>query len=87
MSNPARIPPTATPLFDPDDWRRARLANLILGAWLFASAFIWPHTSASRMNTWIVGLAIAVIAAVALRVARILNSVLSMWLIMSSFWL
>ena len=34
----------------------ARVAHVVLGVWLFISAFVWSHTYASRTNTWICGL-------------------------------
>lgn len=75
----------------PDEsvWGRARLANIMLGMWLFMSAFICPHSPASRMNTWILGLVIAVIAMWASATAhfRWMNTVLSVWLFFSTLWI
>lgn len=65
----------------------ARVANIILGAWLFASAFVWPHAQASRVHTWIAGLLMVVIGAGALwlqPLMRYLNTVLSFWLFFTS---
>ncbi|MFP2895217.1 hypothetical protein [Corallococcus sp. 4LFB] len=64
----------------------ARIINIVVGVWLFISAFVWPHTSASRTNTWIVGALCALFAAIALRIpqARWLNAVLSVWLFYST---
>jgi hypothetical protein len=42
----------------------ARVANVVVGLWLFASGFLWPHTQAQRLSAWIVGL-VAVTAALA----------------------
>jgi hypothetical protein len=61
--------------------------NLILGAWLFLSAFLWSHTAADRVNDWAVGLAIVVFAVIALSnpAVRWVNTVLGGWLIVSGF--
>lgn len=63
-----------------------RWANIVLGAWLFISAFLWPHTAASTTNTWIVGLAIFVAAVIALYVPwfRFVNTVLAIYLFIST---
>lgn len=65
----------------------ARFVNLVVGVWLFVSAFIWPHTYASRENTWIVGALCALFALIALKSppVRWLNTVLSVWLFFSVF--
>jgi|SRR6185312_1497214 len=64
----------------------APIVNLVLGAWLFVSAFAWPHTVHARANTWILGLLIAVFAiyAIAQPTARWLNTVAAVWLFFSS---
>ncbi len=64
-----------------------RWINLILGVWLIISAFIWPHTIEQRTNTWIVGLAIALVslAAMADDRVRFLNTALAIWLFISAF--
>jgi hypothetical protein len=62
-----------------------RYFNIIIGIWLFISAFIWPHTMAQRSNTWICGL-LAVLFAVAATsgpTLRYLNTALSVWLFIS----
>lgn len=67
--------------------RDARYLNILLGIWLFISAFTWSHSSAQLTNTWIMG-AITVIAAwVATRVppVRFVNTAVGIWLIISSF--
>jgi hypothetical protein len=63
---------------------KSRLANIALGGWVVASAFIWRDRF-QFTSTVVTGVAIAVVAAIALlRVPwlRVLNSVLAMWL----FW-
>ncbi len=76
--------PATPPAPESDAWPRA--ANIVLGAWLFISAFIWPHTQSSATNTWIVGLLIAIVGIVALYVpwVRWLNAVLAVWLFIST---
>lgn len=66
----------------------ARTANLVLGIWLFISAFIWPHSGAEQTNTWILGILIvlASIAAMYAPPARYLNTVFGIYLFVSS-WL
>ncbi len=67
--------------------RAARTLNLILGAWLFASAFLWTHTSADRVNDWTVGLAFVIFAVIAMTspAARWVNTILAAWLFVSAF--
>jgi hypothetical protein len=65
----------------------ARWLNVVLGTWLFFSAFVWPHTDASRTNTWILGVLSVVFAlrAVWRPVTRFLNALLSIWLFISAY--
>jgi hypothetical protein len=65
----------------------ARVGNMVLGLWVFASAFLWPHTDAQFTNTWMVGVAVAVIAAAGLSLPslRYLNTVAGAWLALSAF--
>ena len=67
----------------------ARITNLVLGTWLFISAFIWAHTAQSFTNTWVLGAIIAVASLVALAVppVRYVNTAAAIWLFFSSiFW-
>lgn len=66
----------------------ARYANVILGIWLFISAFAWQHQSAARTNTWVVGLLIAVVGLIATRSpsARYANTALAVWLAISTLF-
>lgn len=77
---------TSTDVGGPDAGIVARFLNIVVGVWLFVSAFIWPHTHASRTNTWIVGALCALFAVVALRSppVRWLNTVLAVWLFFSA---
>ena len=61
----------------------ARTVNVVLGVWLFISAWIWPHTDVSRINTWISGLLVAAIALVAFRIRpmRWLNAAIGAWVV------
>lgn len=65
----------------------ARTLNVILGIWLFISAFVWPHTGSQFTNTWILGVLCVIFALVAMRVApvRWLNTLLAIWLFISAF--
>jgi len=69
----------------PDNVMTARIVNIVLGIWLFVSAFIWPHSYAQMNNTWIVGVLVVVFALIATRVpeARYLNAILAVWLFIS----
>jgi hypothetical protein len=65
----------------------ARTANVILGIWLFISAFVWTHSQAQLTNTWILGVLCVVFALIAMRVEqfRYLNTALAIWLFISAF--
>ena len=43
-----------------------RMANVVLGIWLFISAFLWPHAPAQMANTEIVGVLCVVFGLVAM---------------------
>jgi hypothetical protein len=65
-----------------------RIANTVLGLWLFVSAFAWPHTRAQAVNEALVGLFIAVtaIAGWAERSRtrlHLLNAALGFWVLVS----
>jgi hypothetical protein len=70
-------------------WSGARLANVALGLWLFLSAFLWPHTLASQVNTSLLALVIVSIAAAATPtpVVRAISTVPAIWLLFSSIWI
>jgi hypothetical protein len=67
--------------------RTARTLNLILGVWLFVSAFLWSHTPADRVSCWAVGIGVIAFAIIAmtLPVARWVNAALAVWLFISAF--
>ncbi len=68
-----------------EDFTTARVVNIVLGIWLFVSAFLWPHSYAQMNNTWIVGVLCVAFALIAMRVpeARYLNTLLAVWLFIS----
>ena len=63
------------------------IINVILGVWLFISAFAWPHSQAEMHNTWICGVLCAVFALLSMFVpqARYLNTALAVWLFISAW--
>ncbi len=63
----------------------ARTLNVILGIWLFISAFAWDHAAAQQANTWILGVLCVVFALAAMRApqARWLDAALAIWLFIS----
>ena len=69
------------------DTRSSRYLNIIVGLWLFISAFVWPHSAAQFTNTWIMGIIVAAVAAIALAwpAIRYLNTLAGAWLIISAF--
>lgn len=68
-----------------DAFASARVINIVVGVWLFISAFIWPHSQAQMTNTWIVGVLAVAFAVAAMRAeqARYLNTILAVWLFIS----
>jgi len=65
----------------------SRYLNIIVGIWLFISAFVWRHSAAQFTNTWIMGIIVVAIAAIALAwpAIRYLNTLAGAWLIISAF--
>jgi hypothetical protein len=59
---------------------------MALGLWLFVSAFAWPHTTSTRLNTCMVGLFVTIAATMAAGVSvfRQLTSVLAVWLLFTT---
>jgi hypothetical protein len=68
-----------------DNIASARIINIILGIWLFISAFLWPHVYAQMTNTWILGVLAVAFALIAMKVpeVRYLNTILAVWLFIS----
>lgn len=63
-----------------------RYLNAAVGAWLFISAFVWPHSGAELTNAWIVGalMFIAALLALGAPAVRFVNTVLAVWLLIST---
>ena len=55
-----------------------RYVNLLLGTWLFISAFVWPHSRDASAASWIMGASIAMnaFASIWAPPARYFNTVL-----------
>ena len=72
-----------------DNANAARWANLILGSWLFVSAFLWPHTRDLQTDTWLVGMFVVTFSLLAMSLpgARKLNAVAAVWLLLSTILL
>lgn len=64
----------------------ARYLNVLIGAWLFISAFAWRHPVHLRQDSWIVGFLIFVTALIAIGAPafRWVNTVLALWLFFST---
>ncbi len=64
-----------------------RIVNVTLGAWLFVSAFLWPHTTAELANAVLVGAAIIGAGVVGTRMSmiRFVNTALAIWLFASAY--
>lgn len=62
-----------------------RILNIILGIWLFVSAFLWMHSEAQFTNTWLVGAGITLFGLIALGAPafRYVNTALAVWLFIS----
>ena len=60
--------------------------NLLIGIWLFISAFVWPHTMGQQTNTWILGVLIALASAWAMfaPTARYFDTIFAIWLFIST---
>src|SRR5262245_35370846 len=63
----------------------AQVLNVVLGVWLFVSAFLWPHHEAVMPNTWIIGALVVVFSLLSMRVPelRYFNTALAVWLFIS----
>jgi hypothetical protein len=62
------------------------LVTAALGAWLFASTFLWPRVGATGFNIWLVGLLVVATALSAIYVpaARYWNMILAGWLLFTA---
>lgn len=66
-----------------------RWANVLVGTWLFVSAFIWPHTTLQLVNALLVGAGCAIAAGIATRTphVRYVNVALGLWLYASGWFM
>src|SRR5262245_32659605 len=71
------------------DSKQASYGNIVLGAWLFISAFLWQHSQAQFTNTWVMGIIVTAAALISLSVPafRYVNTAAGLWLIISGFTL
>ena len=65
----------------------AQFATASIGAWLFVSAFLWPHSRFQFHNSIVCGLlAMALaLAGTCIRETASLGAMLAMWLLLSAF--
>ncbi|MGA9523135.1 MAG: hypothetical protein WBV82_16835 [Myxococcaceae bacterium] len=72
-------PPTAGPL--------ACFINMVMGAWVFLSAFVLPQSDPTRTNSWVCGALVVLFATIALKspTARFINTAIAVWLFITSF--
>jgi hypothetical protein len=63
-----------------------RVLSFMMGAWLFVSAFLWPHQGAVALSTWVPGLLIAAVALAAMVVppVRLANVLLGLWVLVAA---
>ena len=63
-----------------------RYLNAALGAWLFISAFVWPHAAPELANAWVVGILMfsAALIAIGSPPVRFVNTALAVWLFLST---
>jgi hypothetical protein len=63
--------------------------TIVLGLWLFTSAFVWLHAPTVFTSTWIVGLLVALFGGLSIRrpLFRYANALLGAWLVASSIFL
>jgi hypothetical protein len=64
--------------------------KILLGVWLFISAFLWPHSTAQFNNAWMLGVIVVVAGILSMRGlgwASYVNAAAGAWLFLSSFFL
>ena len=67
-----------------------RIVNLLLGVWLFLSAFLWDHGDPQYLNAFTTGLVLAMLGMAAGEsrpLARLITGQIGLWLIASTFLL
>lgn len=64
----------------------ARVINLLVGAWIFISAFVWPHTRGEMTDTWILGglIFLGAIGAMVEPRVRFFNTLCAVWLFIAT---
>jgi hypothetical protein len=64
-----------------------RYLNVLVGGWLVASAFLWPHSQGQLTNTCASGLLCVVTAALsgAAPRFRLLNTAVAVWVLITAF--
>lgn len=69
--------------------RGIRYLNVVLGAWLFTSAFAWQHSPEQFTNTWSMGVltVFSAVLAMGMPAMRFVNTLVGIWLVLSSFML
>jgi hypothetical protein len=67
--------------------RDVRYLNIALGAFVFVSAFLWPHPGGRFVNTWLTAAIVMVSAAIAIKlpVVRFVTAAAGLWLVTSLF--
>jgi hypothetical protein len=67
----------------------ARIANVLLGGWLFLSGMLWPHSGPQLISAWFCGGLIVTFALLgtSLPAARLVNTTLGIWVALSGFLL
>lgn len=70
-------------------WATPRWVSILAGLWLFLTVFLWPHSGDSLANAWMVGVLIvgAGVAALYRPRLRFANTVLGLWLLVSTLWI
>src|SRR5262245_50682996 len=67
----------------------AQVLNVLVGVWLFFSAFAWPHTHAQMTNAVLGAIACGILAVLGFFFgpARYLGAALGVWVFLSAFLL
>lgn len=67
--------------------REIQYVNILVGGWLVASAFLWPHSQSQFTGAFATGVACALVAAISGTAPRLrfINTGLAVWLFISTF--
>ncbi len=65
-----------------------RVASTLLGCWLFASVFLWPHNGADGFDALITGILVVTVAPIAIwtPALRLGNAYLAIWLFVTTLF-